>query len=128
MLKIIRTILLLTATVFMIFAGVISATVAVPHLREDMVEINVRPTLLRAVMLGLHFGTLAMFGFAGVTLIAAIRSALGKHTSRLMLAAIGLTYTTFGITAYILSASHHALGYLLIGLLILGAALIPELE
>ena len=91
-----------------------------------MIEINMRPTLLGAVSLALNFGTFAMFAFTLVVLVEAVKSLKGKTISQLPLLIIGMTYAVFGIFAFIMSGSHHALGYVVIGLLIFGAALIPE--
>jgi len=115
-----RTTLLFTATLLMGFATFVSATVAVPHLREDLEEINVRPTLLSAVLMGLHFGTFAMFTFACLVLIASVQSLRGANVARLPLAVIALLYIAFGIVTYLLLGSYHALGYVLIGVLIIG--------
>lgn len=106
------------------FAGLVNAIISTPHLHEDMLEINLRPTLLGAIMLGLHFGTFAMLAFAGIVLVAAIQSLRGVVPTRLPLAIISVTYLGFGLTAFALSRSHHTLGYVLIGLLILGAVAI----
>ena len=119
-----RTILLFAASALLGFAALVNATVSVPHLREDMVEINVRPTLLSAVSLGLHFGTFAMFAFACLVLVAGIKSARGTAIARLPLLIIAATYIGFGIVAFVWSGSHHTLGYVLMGVLILGAVVI----
>jgi hypothetical protein len=121
-----RTTLLFVATLFMGFAAFVSATIAVPHLREDMVEISVRPTLLSAVMLGLHFGTAAMVAFAGLILAEAIQSLRGNTIARIPLVLIAVLYLGFGIAAFVWTRNHHTLGYVLMGLLILGAVAIPE--
>ena len=121
-----RATLLFAAAVLMGFSALVNAIVNVPHLREDMQEINVRPTLLGAVMLGLHFSTVAMFALACLVLVAAIQSSRTAVTPRLPLSIIAATYVGFGIAAFVLSGSHHALGYVLIGVLILGAIAIPE--
>jgi hypothetical protein len=60
--NLIQSILLVFAASLMTFAAYVTTTISVPHLREDMLEINVRPTLLSAIMLGLHFGSFALFG------------------------------------------------------------------
>ncbi|HMJ26431.1 MAG TPA: hypothetical protein VK475_11400 [Pyrinomonadaceae bacterium] len=121
-----RPTLLFTAALFMGFAAFVNAIIVIPHLREDMVEINVRPTLLGAVSLALHFGTVAMFAFTLLVLAAAMKSLKGAGSSRMPLWIIGATYTVFGTLAFILSGSHHALGYLVVGLLVLAAAVIRE--
>ncbi len=82
--------------------------------------------LLGAVMLGLHFSTVAMFALACLVLVAAIQSLRTAVTPRLPLSIIAATYVGFGIAAFVLSGSHHTLGYVLIGVLIFGAIAIPE--
>ena len=126
MLKNLRTTLLFIAALLMGFAAFVNASVVIPHLREDLIEINVRPTLLGAVSLALNFSTYAMFAFTLIVLAAAIESLKGKTKSPVMLWIIGLTYTVFGVFAFIMSGSHHALVYLAMGALVLGAAVIRE--
>ena len=121
-----RTTLLFAAAVLMGFSALVNAIVNVPHLREDMAEINVRPTLLGAVSLGLHFGTLAMFAFACLVLVAAIRSLRVAVTARVPLSIIAATYVGFGIAAFVLTKSPHTLGYVFMGVLIFGAVAIRE--
>ena len=108
------------------FAALVNAAIFVPHLRADMAEIDVRPTLLGAVSLGLHFSTFAMFAFACLVLVAAIQSSRARVTARLPLTIIAATYIGFGIAAFIWSGSYHALGYVLMGVLIVGAVVIRE--
>ena len=99
-----RATLLFVAGLLMGFAAVVNAAIAVPHFRGDMVEIHVRPTLLGAVSLGLHFGTFAMFGFALVVLAAAVQASQGATPSRPLLAIIAAVYVTFGLAAFFLPA------------------------
>ena len=54
-----RTALFIASALLMMFGAVENAFVVVPDLHGDLVEIGVRPTVLR-----LYFGALAMFGFA----------------------------------------------------------------
>jgi len=122
----VRTILYFAAALLMAFAAFVNATIFVPHLHEDMVEINVRPTLLGAVSLGLHFGTFAMFAFACLVFLAGMQSLRGAVPARLPLWIIGAMYVGFGIIAYVWRGSHHILGYVLMGILVVGAAAIPE--
>jgi hypothetical protein len=124
--KNLRTVLLFLAALLIGFGAVVNAIVVVPHLREDLVEITVRPTLFRAVSLALHFSTFAMFAFTCLVLVAAIKSLKGAVTSPEPLWIIGATYAGFGILAFILSGSHHTLGYLVMGLLVIGAAVIRK--
>lgn len=121
-----RTVMLFTAALLIGFAAFVNATVSVPHLREDMFEINVRPTLLGAVLLGLHFGTFAMFAFACLVFVYAIQSVKGSTVAKLPLSIIAVVYLGFGIVAFIWSGSHHTLGYIFIGVQLLVAVLIPR--
>lgn len=114
-----RATLLFLAALLMGFAAVVNAVVAVPHLRGDMAEIQVRPTLLGAVSLGLCFGTFAMFGFALLVLVAAVQASRGATPSRPILAIVAAVYVTFGLAAFFLwRGSAHALGYVLMGVLV----------
>ena len=122
--KYLRLVLLLAAAALMMFAAVTTTTVSVPHLREDLLEINVRPTLLGAVMMALHFGSFAMFGFAALVLVLAIRTLQAAGTDRLLIAIIAAVYLLFGIAGFIGTGSHHILGYALMGLLLGGSLLI----
>ena len=107
------------AALLMGFAAVVNALISVPHLRADMIEINVRPTLLGAVTLGLYFGTFAMFGFALVVLAAAVHASRGATPTRPPLAIIAAIYVAFGVSAFFVwSGSAHTLGYVLMGVLI----------
>ncbi|HKE58183.1 MAG TPA: hypothetical protein VKB46_15830 [Pyrinomonadaceae bacterium] len=124
--KAIRTLFLCAAAFLMAFAALTSLIVDVPHLHEDLLEINVRPTLLRAVMMALYFGTFAMLGFTAVVLVAAIQSLRGFASYRLPLILIAITFAAFGVFAFLRTGNHHTLAYLLIGILILGGAAIPD--
>ena len=121
--KYLQLLLLLTAALLMLFAAFTTTTVSVPHLREDLMEINVRPTLLGAVMMFLHFGSFAMFGFGALVLVLAIRTLRAAGTDRLLIAIIAAVFLLFGITAFIGTGSHHMLGYALTGLVMVGAAI-----
>src|SRR3954453_13613885 len=120
-----RTLLLFSAAIFMFFVAIINVAVNVPHLHEDMVEISVRQTLLRAVMLVLYFASVAMIAFAIIVLIAAVQSLRGAMPAHADLWIIAATYLGFGIAAFALTRSHHSLGYSLTGLLIGVALLMP---
>ena len=122
--KYLQLVLLLAAALLMLFAAFTTTTVSVPHLHEDLLEISVRPTLLSAVMNFLHFGSFAMFGFGALVLVLAVRALRATGTDRLLIAIIGGVYLLFGIAAFIGNGSHHMLGYALMGLLLVGAALV----
>ena len=91
-----KALLLFAAAALMGFAALTSAFVGVPHLQKDLVEIQVRSTLLRAVSVALHFGAYAMFAFALLVLHAGMRAARGEETARLPLVIIAVLYAAFG--------------------------------
>lgn len=124
MIRKLHVILLFAAALLMSFSAFVTATVSVPHLGEDLFEINVRPTLIRAIMIGLHFSSFAMVGFAALVLASAVRALRGVVFDKISLAIIGIMYLGFGIAAFALSGSHHTLGYVLIGVLLLTAVAI----
>lgn len=121
-----RTTLLFVAALIMSFTAFLNGMIAVPHLRADMEEINVRPTLLGAVSLGLHFGTFAMIGLACLVFATAIQSLRRAVIARVQLSIVAMTYIGFGLDAFAWSRSRHTLGFVLIGVLILGAVAIRE--
>lgn len=112
-----RRVLLGLAGLLMAFAAFVSATEVIPHLRGDLVEIHVRPTLVSAILLALHFGTFAMAGFTLLVLAAAARRQ-GTPALRVPLLVVALTYTAFGIFGFLWSGSLHMLGYVLMGVLV----------
>ncbi len=120
-----RRILLGLAGLLMAFAAFVNATVAVPHLREDLLEIHVRPTLVSAILLGLHLGTFLMAGFALLVLAAAAQRQ-GASALRLPLLVVALTYTVFGVFAFVWSGSRHTLGYVVMGVMVGVACLLRE--
>src|SRR5437762_4654636 len=99
----IRTALLFVTAIFMILTAMVNALVVVPHLRGDMVEIGVRPTLLAAVLLGLSFGTFAMFGFGLLVFAAAFQAMRGDPPAHGLLSIVAITYLTFGMVAFVWS-------------------------
>lgn len=122
----VRAPLLLAAAALMGFAALTNAFVGVPHLQEDLVEIQVRPTLLQAVLVAMRFGAYAMFAFTLIVLHAGVRAARGGAIARLPLAVVAILYGAFGITTFVTMGSPHALGYVLAGSLIGAAAALPE--
>jgi hypothetical protein len=108
-------------------SAVLHGLVNVPHLREDLVEIGVRRTLVAAVMLVLYFSVVAMFAFGALVLGSAASSSRGGHPPRTPLWIIAATYVVFGLVAFLaVSPSPHMLGYTGMGLLVaIGAALCP---
>lgn len=108
----------------MLGSAVLHGIVNVPHLREDLLEIGVRPTLLGAVTLVLYFSVVAMFAFAGLVLSGALASFRGRLLQPGPLWIVAATYMVFGIGAFAaVGRSVHFLGYAVMGLLVgLGAA------
>ena len=108
-------------------SGFLHGLINVPHLKEDLVEIGVRPTLVGAIMLVLYFSVVAMLGFGGLVLTSAVDAFRGKRTAQAPLWLVSAIYVVFGIVAFLfVSRTHHMLGYAAMGLLVAaGAALAP---
>ncbi len=125
---IIRILLLLIGGAAILASAVLHGLINVPHLREDMVEIGVRPSLFGAISLVLYFSVVAMFAFAALILGGAISLFRGKVPQVLPLWLIAGTYLIFGIVAYVkIGHSIHYLGYALMGIVVaMGAALISR--
>lgn len=117
--------LLVLAALAILGSAVHHGTGNVPHLREDMVEIGVRPTLLGAIMVTLYFSVVAMFAFGGLVLSGAVQSIRGGSPQGAPLWMVAATYMGFGLAAFALAGpSPHFLGYAGLGALVaLGAAL-----
>ena len=115
--------LLIAAALLMFFGAVGNALVMVPDLRGDLIEIGVRPTVLRGTVSALYFAAAAMFIFALMTAQAALQSIRGEAISRLPLAIIATMHTVAGALAFARSHNPHHLGGMLMGVL-LGAALL----
>ena len=115
--------LLALAGLILAFASFTHGSVVVPHLREDLVEIAVRPTLLRAVLQAMNLGVVALAAMTAIVLVEAFRSFRGLPVPRASLAIVGVALVVFGAMAFQATHSHHALGYSLIGVLLLGAML-----
>lgn len=121
-----RSILLLAASLLLLFGAITTTTVTVPHLREDLLEINVRPTLVSALLVFLHFGSFAIFGFGALVIVLAVRAWRGATGDRILIGIIAAVFLLFGIAAFVWTGSHHSLGYVLIGLLLAGAIFIRD--
>ena len=117
--------LLIAAALLMFFGAIGNALVLVPDLHGDLIEIGVRPTVLRGSVQALHFAAASMFVFALMVSLAAIQSMRGAAISRLPLAAIALLHTVFGIMAFARSHNPHHLGGVLMGVLIGAALAVP---
>ncbi len=124
----IRAILLLVGGAAILASAFAHGLINVPHLRQDMVEIGMRPSLLRAISLVLYFSVVAMFAFAALVLTAAIALLRGKAPQLVPLWPIAGSYLIFGVVAFVrVSPSAHFLGYAFMGLLVAtGAALTPS--
>jgi hypothetical protein len=116
-------IVLLVAGIFLLASAMHHGMGNVPHLREDMVEIGVRPTLLKSILLVLYFSVVAMFAFAAVVLAAAVKSSRGGQPETASLWIVAASYALSGVGAYaFVGRSPHFLGYAAIGLFVaLGA-------
>ena len=117
-----RAWLLIAAALLMFFAAFGNALV-VPDLHGDLIEIGVRPTVLRGTVSALYFAAAAMFIFALMVAQAAMQSMRGTPISRLPLATIAIVHTVAGAMAFARSHNPHHLGGMLMGAL-LGAALL----
>ncbi|MGZ6141910.1 MAG: hypothetical protein ACXWLM_01170 [Myxococcales bacterium] len=122
-----RGILLLAGGALILASAVVHAWVNVPHLREDMIEIGMRRTLLSAVSLVLWFSVVAMFAFAALVLNGAVAALRGRAPAAVPLWLIGGAYLAFGIFAFArIAPVPHFLGYAAMGLLVaIGASLRP---
>lgn len=123
----IRQVLLIAGGAAIVAAAFVHGTVNVPHLREDLLELGIRRSLVLAVSLVLYFSVVAMFGFAALVVSAAISLLRGKAPSPAPLWVVAGTYVTFGIVAFLaVHPSPHFLGYALMGAVVAaGAALAP---
>jgi hypothetical protein len=124
-----RALVLLIAGAAILASAILHGTINVPHLREDMLEIGVRPGLLGAISLVLYFSVAAMFAFAALVLAGAVAVLNGKapHVPSLWL--IGATYLTFGLGAFVVvDPNAHFLGYALMGVLVSGGAALSRLK
>ena len=124
----IRGILLLVGGAAILASAVVHGVINVPHLREDMLEIGMRPSLFGAISLVLYFSVVAMFAFAALVLNAAISLLRGKVPQSVPLWLIGGSYLIFGFVAFVrIDPNAHFLGYALMGLLVaVGAGLSPS--
>ena len=123
-----RTTLLIISALLMVFGAVGYAFVMLPDLHGDLVEIGVRPTVLRGTVLHLYFAGMAMFGFALIVSAAAIQAIRGVQPARLPLLVIAVIYTVFGVMAFSTSRSHnpHHLAPVAMGVLLGAAVVIPR--
>jgi hypothetical protein len=115
--------LLIAAALLMFFGAFGNALVMVPDLHGDLVEIGVRPTVLRPTLSALYLAAAAMFIFALMAAQAAVQSMRGAPIARLPLALIAAMHTVAGALAFARSHNPHHLGGMLMGVL-LGAALV----
>jgi hypothetical protein len=116
-----QPLLLAFAGLILAFATLTHGRVVVPHLREDLVEIAVRPTLLKAVSQAMNLGALALAAMTAIVLVEAVRSYRGLPVPHASLGILGIFLVVLGVIAFQATHSHHALGYALIGVILLGA-------
>lgn len=124
----IRGILLLAGGAAILASAFVHGMINVPHLREDMLEIGMRPSLLGAISLVLYFSVVAMFAFAALVLTGAISLFRGKRPQLVPLWLIAGSYLVFGFVAFVrIDPNAHFLGYAFMGLLVaIGAAPSPS--
>lgn len=116
-----QSLLLALAGLILAFATYTHGSHVVPHLRGDLVEIAVRPTLLSAVSQAMNLGVALLAAMALIVLVEAFRSSRGLAVPRASLAILGIALVAIGAMAFQATHNHHSLGYSLIGALILGA-------
>ena len=114
--------LLIAAALLMFFGALGNALVLMPDLRGHLIEIGLRPTVLRGAVSALYFATAAMFVFALIVAQAALQSMRRAPVFRLPLSLIAVIHTVAGVMAFARSFNPHHLGGIMIGVLI-GAAL-----
>ena len=123
----IRGILLLIGGALILASAVLHGVINVPHLREDMLEIGMRPSLLGAISLVLYFSVVAMFAFAALVLAGAISLLRGQIPPLTPLWMIASSYLVFGLVAYIMVFQNvHFLGYSFMGLLVASGTALPR--
>lgn len=71
-------IFLIAGAAAMVAAALVHGLVNVPHLREDLLELGIRRSLVLAVSLVLYFSVVAMSGFAALVVSAATSVLRGK--------------------------------------------------
>ncbi len=122
-----RGIVLLVGGLAILASAFTHGLINVPHLREDMVEIGMRPSLLRAVSLVLYFSVVAMFAFAALVMNAALSLLRGTVPQMAPLWLVAGSYVTFGVVAFVfVFPNAHFLGYSIMGLLVGIAAAVPS--
>lgn len=123
--SLVRSMLLIIGGAMILASALVHATINVPHLREDMQEIGMRPTLFGAVSLVLYFSVVAMFAFAALIFSSVFSLLRGRVPHLVPLWLIAGTYVLFGVVAFVkVAPSPHYLGYALVGCAIAaGAAL-----
>ena len=117
--------LLIAAALLMLFGAFGNALVMVPDLHGDLIEIGVRPTVLRGTVSALYFAAAAMFVFALMVSQAAFQSMRGAAIARTPLVAVAAIHITTGAVAFSHSYNPHHLGAVLMGVLIVVALAVP---
>src|SRR5689334_16962922 len=100
MIQSLRSTILLIASLAILASAALHGSVNVPHLREDLLEIGVRYSLVRTVVLILYFSVVAMFAFGGLVLSAAAASLRGRSIQTSSLYIVAATYVVFGVAAF----------------------------
>jgi hypothetical protein len=122
-----RRTFLIVGAAGLLAAALVHGLVNVPHLREDLLELRIRRSLVLAVSLVLYFSVVAMCGFAALVVSAVVSQMRGEAPSPVPLWVVAGTYVAFGIVAFVaVNRSPHFLGYTLMGIIVaVGAALGP---
>ena len=110
----------------MLFGAAGYTFVLLPDLHGDLVEIGVRPSVLGTTVLHLRFAAAAMFVFAVLVAVAAIRAMRGAAPDRLSLAIIAVIYVVLGAVTFSRSHNPHHLASLVMGVLISAAVALPQ--
>jgi hypothetical protein len=119
-----RAALLMAGSAAILASAVLHGAVNVPHLREDLLEIAVRPRLLAAVSLVLYFSVIAMVAFGSLVLAASVAMLRGRPAPAAPLWVTASAYVAFGLVAFaMVSPSVHFLGYAAIGVVVAFGAL-----
>lgn len=122
----IQPVLLALAGLILAFATLTHGRIVVPHLREDLVEIAVRPTLLKAIHQAMNLGVVTLAAATLIILVEALRSYRGLPVPRVSIAILGIALIAIGAMAFQATHNHHSLGYALIGAVLLGAVLVES--
>jgi hypothetical protein len=119
-----RAALLMAGGAAILASAVLHGATNVPHLREDLLDIGVRPRLLATVSLVLYFSVIAMGGFGSLVLATALAMLRGRPAPAAPLWVTAGAYVAFGLIAFaMVGRSVHYLGYAAMGVVVAFGAL-----